>query len=28
MKEVVIVIITWELSKWVIKKIFDKIVNE
>ena len=27
MKQIIIVIITWETIKWLVKKIFDKIVN-
>ena len=27
MKQIIIVIITWETIKWLVKKVFDKIVN-
>jgi len=28
MKQIIIVIIVWELIKYIVRKVFDKIVNE
>ena len=28
MEQIIIIIIVWEIIKWAVRKVFDKIVNE